>query len=66
MTVLVEGETGDNDSHCYYGRTSFQAPDVDGMIYLKPKEKGDILLPGDVVQAIVTATDVYDLMGEIL
>lgn len=36
------------------------------MIYLKPKEKGDILLPGDVVQAIVTATDVYDLMGEIL
>ena len=66
VTVLVEGETGDNDSHCYYGRTSFQAPDVDGMIYLKPKEKGDILLPGDVVQAIVTATDVYDLMGEIL
>ncbi len=66
VTVLVEGEIDGEEDYPYFGRTSFQAPDVDGIIYLKTKHPSDVLKPGDVVKAKVTSTDVYDLMGEIL
>ncbi|MGI5875063.1 MAG: 30S ribosomal protein S12 methylthiotransferase RimO [Bacillota bacterium] len=66
-TVLIDGETDPDDpqaaAYPYYGRGSFQAPEVDGVIYLSadgPHQRGD------VVQALITGSDVYDLTGKIL
>lgn len=66
-TVLIDGATEESDpiheAYPYYGRTSFQAPEVDGVTYLS----GDgNYLPGDVVTVEITGSDVYDLTGKIL
>ncbi len=57
LKVLVdEGKAGD-----YIGRTEFDAPEVDGLVYIKSKRK---LSPGDFVNLKVTDTLEYDLVGE--
>ena len=67
MTVLIDGFTEEDDpiheQYPYYGRASFQAPEVDGVIYLSGE--GDYA-PGNVVKAEITGSDVYDLTGKIL
>ena len=66
-TVLIDGLTPEDDpihqQYPYYGRTSFQAPEVDGLIYLSGS--GDYA-PGNVVKAEITGSDVYDLTGKII
>lgn len=66
-TVLIDGITAEDDpiheQYPYYGRTSFQAPEVDGLIYLSGD--GDYA-PGNVVKVEITGSDVYDLTGKIL
>lgn len=57
--VLIEGinkETG-----MLLGRTSFQAPDIDGIVYIK-KGKSAI---GDMVEAKITDASEYDLFAKI-
>ena len=67
VTVLIDGFTEEDDpiheQYPYYGRASFQAPEVDGVIYLFGE--GDYA-PGNVVKAEITGSDVYDLTGKIL
>lgn len=44
-------------------RTYKDAPEVDGLIYLKTKNEEDTVIPGDIVCAKVTKSDDYDLFG---
>jgi len=59
--VLVEGLSRETDL-LLEGRTRFQAPEVDGCVYLND----GTARPGDIVQVRITETQVYDLVGEIL
>jgi ribosomal protein S12 methylthiotransferase len=45
----------------YIGRSEFDAPEVDGLVYIKSKRK---LKPGDFVDLKITDTLEYDLVGE--
>jgi len=58
VEVLVEDETGPGR---LVGRTSTQAPEIDGTITVH----GDAS-PGDLVRVRVTDADVYDLRGEVV
>ena len=56
---FVEGrEDGD-----YFGRISTQAPEVDGLTYIRSDKK---LKKGDYLQVRVTEADIYNLHAEIL
>lgn len=61
--VLIEGETEEGCEYPYYGRTTFQAPEVDGIIYLETDKEYRI---GDSVNVEIIGNDVYDLIGKIL
>jgi ribosomal protein S12 methylthiotransferase len=50
------------DKDIYLGRTQYDAPEVDGIVYLKSKMP---LKPGDIVKAHITDTLEYDLVGEV-
>ncbi|MEJ0063171.1 MAG: 30S ribosomal protein S12 methylthiotransferase RimO [Alphaproteobacteria bacterium] len=45
------------------GRSSADAPDIDGNVYVKAG-KGRTLAPGDIVQVAVNKADEYDLWGK--
>ena len=58
LKVLIEERNKDG----YIGRTEFDAPEVDGLVYVKSKFKFN---PGDFVKAKITDTLEYDLVGEV-
>ncbi|MFA5351312.1 MAG: MiaB/RimO family radical SAM methylthiotransferase [Candidatus Omnitrophota bacterium] len=58
LTVLVDEE----EDGSYLGRTQYDAPEVDGLVYIKSKKK---LHPGDFVMAKISDTLEYDLVGEV-
>ncbi|MGI6684795.1 MAG: 30S ribosomal protein S12 methylthiotransferase RimO [Bacillota bacterium] len=61
ISVLIEGKSSDNPEY-FMGRTEYQAPDVDGVVLIKSDSS---LKAGDIVNVLVTDTDVYDLIGEV-
>jgi ribosomal protein S12 methylthiotransferase len=68
MQVLVDGTGTLEDGKgrtvpIYAGRTYRQAPEVDGMVFLKAP-KGRELTPGDIVTAHITESTEYDLWGK--
>jgi len=58
LQVLVD----ESQDEGYLGRTQFDAPEVDGSVYIKSKRT---LSPGDFVNIKVTDTLEYDLVGEV-
>jgi len=60
LSVLIEGKD-QTEQEIYFGRTEFDAPEVDGTIYVK----GYGLNPGNLVQVRVTHAYEHDLIGEI-
>ncbi|MDO8662025.1 MAG: MiaB/RimO family radical SAM methylthiotransferase [Candidatus Omnitrophota bacterium] len=58
LEVLIDEE----DNGTYLGRTQFDAPEVDGLVYIKSKRK---LEPGDFVKVKISDTLEYDLVGEV-
>lgn len=58
IDVLID----EKDNNSYLGRSSSDAPEVDGTVYLKSDR---ILKPGDLVKARITDTLEYDLVGEV-
>lgn len=58
--VLVEGF--DKDSGLYYGRSTAEAPDIDGKIFINTTEKLDI---GSFYNVCITHGYHYDLKGEL-
>jgi len=57
LNVLIDQEAKDH----YLGRTQFDAPEVDGIVFVKSREK---LNPGDFVKTKITGSLEYDLLGE--
>ena len=60
MKILVE-ERKKDDTNIYIGRSEFDAPDVDGVVYIKTERR---LRQGQYVTARITQVLGYDLMGE--
>ncbi|MCD7879973.1 MAG: 30S ribosomal protein S12 methylthiotransferase RimO [Candidatus Gastranaerophilales bacterium] len=59
IECIVESVTDDD---IITGRTYKDAPEVDGLIFIKTKTS---LIPGDIVKAKVTGCSVYDLTAEL-
>lgn len=59
--VLVEGVSSETDL-LLEGRTRFQAPDVDGCVYINDGTAN----PGDMVKVLIEDSQVYDLVGGIV
>lgn len=59
LEVLIDEKEKDS----YLGRSQFDAPEVDGIVYVNSREK---LNPGDFVKVKVTDTMEYDLVGEVI
>jgi len=66
IKVLVDGDVGngngENDKILMRGRFYGQAPEVDGEILIN----GEGLLPGDVVDVVITDAADYDLVGDVV
>jgi ribosomal protein S12 methylthiotransferase len=58
IDVLIDQSEKDH----YLGRTQWDAPEVDGLVYVKSKHA---LRAGDFVKAKITDTLEYDLVGEV-
>jgi ribosomal protein S12 methylthiotransferase len=59
--VLIE-ENSDRGDYAYMGRCRRQAPEIDGITYIK-KSKAQT---GMIVKCKITAADDYDLFGKII
>lgn len=59
IPVLIEGQTGDPD--LTLGRSPFDAPEIDPVVYLR----GAGFEPGTLTQIKITASEGYDLVGEL-
>lgn len=62
VKVLVEEKIEEN---LFSGRTFFQAPDVDGIIYIKTGKLHSGLSIGSFADVKITKTEEYDLRGEV-
>ena len=58
VTVLIEGKEG----NCYLGRSQWDAPEIDGLVYLKGKN----LRAGDMCKAQITKTTDFDLHARLV
>jgi len=60
LKVMID-EKQSNEEGVYIGRTEYDAPEVDGIVYVHSKKK---LYPGDFVSVKITDALEYDLSGE--
>ncbi|MDD4798300.1 MAG: 30S ribosomal protein S12 methylthiotransferase RimO [Clostridia bacterium] len=65
LLVLVEEQESSlcDGIYRYIGRSQYQAPEVDGVIYFSSPEPLPI---GSFVKVAITSTDIYDMIGEII
>ena len=59
LPILVEGKAGPSGTWCF-GRTEYQAPEVDGITYFRSP---DNLKPGSWVSAVIKAVGPYNLLA---
>jgi len=59
--VLVEGVSEETDI-LLVGRTRYQAPEIDGCVYINEGE----VSPGDIVGVRITEAHTYDLVGQVV
>lgn len=57
-TVLID--SGNNGKGCAVGRSRYEAPDIDGLIYIDSDKP---LYPGDLVRVRLTGSTEHDLTG---
>ncbi len=62
LKVLID-EKAKNEEGVYLGRSEFDAPDVDGLIYVHSKKE---LQPGTFVNVLINDALEYDLVGEVV
>lgn len=62
LKVLVDEKQKDEDN-MYLGRTEYDAPEVDGIVYIKSNKKIDV---GSFVRVKITDALEYDLLGELM
>ena len=58
LEVLIDSKEGSS----YLGRTQYDAPEVDGQVYINSNK---VLKTGDFVKVVITDTMEYDLVGEV-
>lgn len=58
LDILIDEKQG---SSAYLGRTQYDAPEVDGQVYVNSRKK---LKPGDFIKVKINDTLEYDLTGE--
>ena len=58
LKVLCDGI--DYDKNCFYGRTYFSAPDIDGKVYFNAYNA----VQGEYYDVLITDSDSYDLYGK--
>ncbi len=61
LDVLIEGKDP-KEKELYVGRSEFDAPDVDGSVFVRGKG----LRPGDIIPVKITHAYEYDLIGEVI
>lgn len=61
MDVVIEGYIPEDSVYC--GRTYRDTPDVDGMVFVSSPYE---LLSGDMIRVRISASNEYDLIGEIV
>ena len=61
VLVMIEGKVADENA--YVGRTYKDAPNVDGLIFIKTDDE---LMSGDFARVRVTGALEYDLIGELI
>jgi len=61
LKVMID-EVSDEEN-VYLGRSEYDAPEVDGIVYVRTKKK---LTPGDFVQVYISDAYEYDLAGELV
>lgn len=59
LDVLTEGY--DRYAGCYFGRSQAEAPEIDGKVFFKSKDR---ITPGTFVNVKITGTLDFDLFGE--
>jgi ribosomal protein S12 methylthiotransferase len=59
MEVMIDGTSEDPD-FAFQGRTRFDAPEVDGKVFIKDRSRS----PGSIVNLRITRASDYDLFGE--
>lgn len=64
LDVMIEGRIP--EEHVYVGRTYRDAPNIDGMIFIDDANVQGELMTGDFVKVLVTGSDEYDLVGEVI
>ncbi len=60
LEVLID-EKDKKEKNRYIGRTRYDAPEVDGVVYVRSEKK---LKPGDITDVTICGTLEYDLVGE--
>ena len=60
VEVIVEGTSKETDL-LLEGRTQYQAPEIDGCVYIN---EGEVSL-GDIVEVEITEAQIYDLVGRV-
>jgi len=64
MDVLIEGHP-EGESHLFMGRTHYQAPEVDGVVFIEAdKSQADVI--GSIQNVEITDRDVYDLYAKFI
>lgn len=58
--VIVDGASSESE-HLLEGRAYFQAPDIDGVVYINEGEAN----PGELVDVEITGAHPYDLVGRV-
>jgi ribosomal protein S12 methylthiotransferase len=61
LRVLLDGRQEDSPD-CYVGRSQYDAPDVDGVVYVRSQT---VLKPGTFVEVRISGATDYDLNGEV-
>ena len=64
MEVLIE-KRDEQAPDTWLGRTYADAPEVDGLVYVK-QNKTDKINPGDLINVKITDTLEYDLVGDVI
>ena len=63
LPVIIDAYNKDNpDGAVYIGRSSADAPDIDGLVYVTSEKALNV---GDIVHVEISESDDYDLYGEI-
>ena len=63
--IIIDDIVSDEAGKQIVARTTSDAPDIDGLVYIDIPDKNDYKV-GDITQVTITNTDEYDMWGELV